>query len=782
MVEDIKKHTFQHGAMSIILMGEELIGHPSTAINELVKNGYDADANISRVYLHYDDDLTKSFALIVDDGIGMDNGTLFGDWLQPSVSMKRKPGARSKVYRRHYLGSKGIGRLAAMALGRYTTVVTRTEKESLYNWVTVDREAFKEDKLLSEIEFPGDRVEQICDLFSDDIYSRIRDISPNNTMVQLLKKNNLHYFSNGTLIVIESLDKSVMNMLEEDFHKQTELFGHEINTTDIYKSLATLITPLHLSSSIQKELLEKRIIQQEIKLAEKENAFSIAFGTNLLPDQEEYNIDWQDIEAIPILSVYDYRVLGRVKQNGSVEGYLYYKRLENDSREEILEISAKEIKDNSLSGRMREEFPAVPLKYIGSTEVGEYYFDIRVYDIGESDNLDKLGRQSGLGKKFKNSFKQFQGLRVSKNGFGVKPYGEEVEDWLELSKRRVQDPGHTVNTNQILGNVFFYSPVNDKLQEKTNREGFLENTAYSEVVETLQAIFADLGRKRYIYRLRHGLGRIPKSKHTRPNIQRFLNEIKKSDDLSHIRMYSEKFMKDVTTSMDNLEESLTFSERLASLGSGIELVYHEMVQPISGLKTTTASLNLKKDNIQQEVRKYYLFDIKALGDSTEALTELRKSLQPAIGRGRKRKFKPYTTFLKVCRLFRSDLDENDISPLADERLKDFEITDREYAFWIAFLNIINNAVYWMKKSGEGGVVKFHMENGSFVISNSGPLISEDIIEYIFEYGVTTRKEKHAMGLGLSFTRSILSSINWEITAENRPDGPTFIIKKGENNG
>ena len=50
-------------------------------------------------------------------------------------------------------------------------------------------------------------------------------------------------------------------------------------------------------------------------------------------------------------------------------------------------------------------------------------------------------------------------------------------------------------------------------------------------------------------------------------------------------------MKDVTTSMDNLEESLTFSERLASLGSGIELVYHEMVQPISGLKTTTASLN-----------------------------------------------------------------------------------------------------------------------------------------------------------------------------------------------
>lgn len=777
MVKDIKRHKFQHGAMSIIQMGEELIGHPSTAINELVKNGYDADARISRAYLHYDDDPMKSFAIIFDDGSGMDNDTLFGEWLQPSVSMKRKPGALSIVFKRQFLGSKGIGRLAAMAIGRYTTVVTRTENEFQYNWITVDRDAFKEDKLLSEIDFPGDQTDRVCDLFSDDFFTKIRDISPNYTLVQLLKNNNLFSFSSGTLIVIESLDDSVTTMLGENFHKQTELFGHGINTTDIYKSLATLITPLNLSSMIQKELLEKKIIQKKIKLAEKENNFSIGFGTNLLPDQEENTVDWQDIEAIPILSVYDYRVLGRVKRNGSVDGYFYYKRLENDVYEEKLEISANEIAESRASGRTQEKSQKVPLKRKGSTEIGEYYFDIRVYDIGESENLNKLGRQSGLGKKFKDSFKQFQGLRVSKNGFGVKPYGEEIEDWLELSKRRVQDPGHTVNTNQIFGNVFFYSPENDNLKEKTNREGFLENTAYSEVVETLQAIFTDLGRKRYIYRLRHSLGRIPKSKHTRPNFQVFLNEIKKSDDLSHIRKYSEKFMKDVTTSMDNLEESLSFSERLASLGTGIELVYHEMAQPISQLKTTEASLSLKKDKIQQKVKERFLFDIDAIGTSTGVLRELRTSLQPAIGRSRKKRFKPYQTFLKVCNLFKSDFDEAKILLKADERVRDYEIRNLEYAFWITFLNIVNNAVYWIKKSERGGDIRFHIEDGSFVVSNSGPFIREDIVEYIFEYGVTTRHEKHATGLGLSFTRSILSNIKWEITAENRSNGPAFIIKE-----
>lgn len=35
---EIKNLHFEHGAMSIIQMGEELIEHPSTAVNELVKN------------------------------------------------------------------------------------------------------------------------------------------------------------------------------------------------------------------------------------------------------------------------------------------------------------------------------------------------------------------------------------------------------------------------------------------------------------------------------------------------------------------------------------------------------------------------------------------------------------------------------------------------------------------------------------------------------------------------------------------------------------------------
>ncbi|MCB0485284.1 MAG: sensor histidine kinase [Flavobacteriaceae bacterium] len=800
----IKRHSFQPGAMSIIQMGEELIGHPSTAINELVKNGYDADALTSKVYFHYSNKPGDAFAVVFDDGNGMDRSILFGDWLKPSVSSKRKPNAKSEIYKRNLLGSKGIGRLAAMALGENVTVVTKKEKDKEYNWITVNREAFREEKLLSDIDFPGDEISDFIKLFNDQGFVKERialdieketkinkelpveeitekiineKIVQNNAgVVTFLNESGLNSFNKGTLIVIESLDNSVLKILSEDFN-QIERPDEEVEpykNTKFYKPLATLITPLNLNAEIQKELLKKGLIEKEKVISGIKSKFSIEYATNLLPDQEK-GIDWLPIEPIPVQSVYDYRVYGKVTKNGNVNGFISYQRLDSDVHESKFEITQEEIEEEKY---IQEEL----FNDEGNNEAGEYYFDIRVYDIGEKNNLEKLAKSIKLksGNEFRKVFKDFQGLRVSKNGFGVKPYGEEVEDWIELSKRRVQNPGQNVNTNQIFGYVFFYSPDNDALEEQTNREGFMENKAFLEVKATLTAVFRELGKKRYNYRLLHGLGRVPTSKHQRPDFEEYLNKLNNLNASQQLISYSEKFMKEVTTSMDNIEESLSFSERLASLGSGIELVYHEMAQPISGLRTTKSSLDLKKQKIDSEVRDNFINDISSLHHATDVLVELRKSLQPAIGRTRKKKFNPYNTFLKVCNLYKSDLEEFNISVKADDRLKDYSITDLEYTFWIAFLNIINNAVYWLKKAEREGEIRFFMEKDQFVVSNSGPFISEDLIEHIFNYGVTTRSEKNATGLGLAFTQSILSRNNWSIQAENRKDGPAFIIKKTKN--
>jgi hypothetical protein len=100
-------HRFQPGAMTIIQMGEELIGYPTTAINELVKNSYDADATKCRVYLCYDRDIKKSFLIVHDDGSGMDKQTLFGEWLYSSVSSKGV-GCRKGIFSKEAFGEAGV--------------------------------------------------------------------------------------------------------------------------------------------------------------------------------------------------------------------------------------------------------------------------------------------------------------------------------------------------------------------------------------------------------------------------------------------------------------------------------------------------------------------------------------------------------------------------------------------------------------------------------------------------------------------------------------------------
>ena len=52
-------------------LGELLVGRDSTALVELVKNAYDADATSITVYGEQLEDLSRGFIQVTDDGLGM---------------------------------------------------------------------------------------------------------------------------------------------------------------------------------------------------------------------------------------------------------------------------------------------------------------------------------------------------------------------------------------------------------------------------------------------------------------------------------------------------------------------------------------------------------------------------------------------------------------------------------------------------------------------------------------------------------------------------------------
>lgn len=779
MIETLK-YKFSSGAMSIIQMGEEQIGHPSTAINELVKNGYDADAGKCWVYINYQEDRSKSFLIIKDNGLGMNSETLFGNWLVTSRSSKRDEDRtlrRSAIYERRFLGSKGIGRLAAMALGRYLTIVTKQDEETEYNWLRIDRELFRGEGLLDTVSFDGGNIKSLFDIFSDIEFLKENNIEKNDELLKVLSQKPFGEFNEGTMIILQDIDGSINSIIEEEINHKNLI------DTSFHKSLVDLITPLRLSDQIQSELVDLGIIKDALKLSNGTDTFELFYGINFL-DEVDGKPNFLEIQPSQVISNYDYRVFGKVTDNKSVNGRYVCKRLEIDILDDDFLIEPEYLlSDEDLRQRELVKYEDIPSKY-QDTNLGEFYFDIRIYDL-DADSKDKMvtllnanGRRDAI-----QALSRFLGLKVSKNGFGVKPYGEEEQDWLGLGAQRVKKHIVSIGPNQILGYTFLYSPQNDGLSEKTNREGFFENKEFTVFKKALTGILEEAGRRRAKYRLKHNLANIGRSiKNTlkRPDSEKFIQYLaEKSNNDPELMKLTNEFVAETNSSLDNMQDTLTLAQRLAMLGTSLELVYHELSQPISAIGGNSNLLKLKINSIDNlDIKEFLLSRVQSIELSLEAMDELKQSLQPAIGRGRKKEFKPIETFKKVLHLFRERIEQKNIIINISQSLNSISILEVEYPFWVAFLNIVNNAIYWLQFSDSKKIINFeYSESEEFVISNTGPKIKEDELEVIFEYGVTDKKVRNATGLGLSFTRNMLNDIDWGIYCENRSFGPAFYIKK-----
>ncbi len=112
---------FTVDARAIIQLGRDSIKEFTTALIELVKNCYDADAENVIVEI----DLRKSRIRIADDGFGMTEKVVDDNWLRIGFSDK-KTKKRSEKNRRK-TGEKGIGRIAADRLGKNLTLLTHSK-------------------------------------------------------------------------------------------------------------------------------------------------------------------------------------------------------------------------------------------------------------------------------------------------------------------------------------------------------------------------------------------------------------------------------------------------------------------------------------------------------------------------------------------------------------------------------------------------------------------------------------------------------------------------------
>lgn len=130
---------FSTDAAMVRRLGHELVAKQETALGELVKNAYDADATFCTV------DLVKRDGVwafdIIDDGNGMTREELANGFMRLASDAKvRDP--RSPLFTRSRAGKKGIGRFATERLGQRLTIVTQTKSDP-HGWtVSIDWQAF----------------------------------------------------------------------------------------------------------------------------------------------------------------------------------------------------------------------------------------------------------------------------------------------------------------------------------------------------------------------------------------------------------------------------------------------------------------------------------------------------------------------------------------------------------------------------------------------------------------------------------------------------------------
>lgn len=156
--KDIKEIGFTVDAGLIQRLGYELVGRAETAVSELIKNSYDADATI--VNVDFIDSTEIGGTLIIsDNGVGMTYDQLVKGFMRIS-STDKIHNPTSKRFKRSKAGRKGIGRFATQRLGERLIITTQTKDSDKALKIIINWNEYTIDKELGSITFPIQEIEK----------------------------------------------------------------------------------------------------------------------------------------------------------------------------------------------------------------------------------------------------------------------------------------------------------------------------------------------------------------------------------------------------------------------------------------------------------------------------------------------------------------------------------------------------------------------------------------------------------------------------------------------
>ena len=173
------------------------------------------------------------------------------------------------------------------------------------------------------------------------------------------------------------------------------------------------------------------------------------------------------------------------------------------------------------------------------------------------------------------------GIRVYRDNVRVYDYGERDNDWLGVDLRRVNRAGGNISNNIILGAVRLNRKESQGLQEKTNREGFIENEAYFEFKDAVNYVLSLFVR--YRNEDKEKLTTIYK---THKTVEPVMGELQDAVDLVNGLPESdtkEEILRCLTRVDKQYQEVKNVLLKSANAGLSISVVIHEIDKQVAAL-------------------------------------------------------------------------------------------------------------------------------------------------------------------------------------------------------
>jgi two-component system, NtrC family, sensor kinase len=217
------------------------------------------------------------------------------------------------------------------------------------------------------------------------------------------------------------------------------------------------------------------------------------------------------------------------------------------------------------------------------------------------------------------------------------------------------------------------------------------------------------------------------------------------------------------------------SERLASLGTALAGIAHEINNPLSNISTSAEILREENERADARERRELIDQIVSQTD--RATDIIRTVLDFTRGPVVERRATNLLSAVRAALILVNARIPRHVAVDVDVPA-DLEVPAEKTRLEQAFVNLLTNAVDALSETGQGGTIRISgLRRGGeveLVFCDSGKGMTKEVAGRVFDPFFTTKDVGHGTGLGLYLTHQIVEQHGGTIRVESVPGEGTAV--------